>query len=355
MGNRDTVLAYMAFRSGVSTENLATDALCYILNSSAVARAALRDIVTLLGGSLDDSARYESQTATESGARPDIVARSENGATPLVLEAKFWAGLTDAQPLEYLGILPPSGGLLLFVVPEARSTILWRELLLRCAGTTQVEALERADALVATVGHSVMAVIGWRRLLSALAEAAERGRDLEAASDVRQLLGLSDKMDAEAFLPLTTEELSSNLGRRVGDFCDLSLHVVETLSGPQFSTKGLRSSGGNGWSGRYFRINGFGCLLMFNSWLWCEHGGTPLWLQVCGSNFKPSASAKAQLKAARVPFYDEDGNCQIPIRLPKATERDGVIASMMQQIGLVAAALSSPDPGPGAPPSEPII
>ena len=64
----------------------------------------------------------------KSEERPDLVGRTEHGEELLLIEAKFWAGLTEHQPITYLQRLPP-GGALLFVVPEARLPSIWNELL----------------------------------------------------------------------------------------------------------------------------------------------------------------------------------------------------------------------------------
>lgn len=66
---------------------------------------------------------------TESDARPDMWGYDESGPRVL-LENKFWAGLTEQQPVGYLRLLANYGqpSTLLVVVPETRLEIIWREL-----------------------------------------------------------------------------------------------------------------------------------------------------------------------------------------------------------------------------------
>jgi hypothetical protein len=43
----------------------------------------------------------------------------EAGGLRAIVEAKFWAGFTEHQPVDYLDQLP-TGGVLVFICPSAR-------------------------------------------------------------------------------------------------------------------------------------------------------------------------------------------------------------------------------------------
>jgi hypothetical protein len=64
----------------------------------------------------------------------------------------------------------------------------------------------------ARVGQHTLAVKSWRHLLYTLQYALQAAGEDACASDVGQLQGLCEAMDAEAFLPLTLEELNPPMG-----------------------------------------------------------------------------------------------------------------------------------------------
>ena len=80
-------------------EDVATDALAYVLESSEAARSGM---TKLLRGILPDLPPLRFKTQQVDGTiRPDMWCFA--GAEPRVfVENKFWAGLTDNQPVSYL-------------------------------------------------------------------------------------------------------------------------------------------------------------------------------------------------------------------------------------------------------------
>jgi hypothetical protein len=77
---------------------------------------------------------YRSQVTDVETGQPDVVGTDPAGADQLVIEAKFWAGLTEKQPggyVERLGVGKP--GVVLVVAPAARLLTLWPELLANLA------------------------------------------------------------------------------------------------------------------------------------------------------------------------------------------------------------------------------
>ena len=100
--SRDTLFGHLADRFVVQRENLATEALAYILSRSQPARLALGQLLFLGGVVIPESLSFRTQAAGEDHAIPDLVGENEQGQQVLIMEAKFWAGLTDAQPVDYL-------------------------------------------------------------------------------------------------------------------------------------------------------------------------------------------------------------------------------------------------------------
>jgi hypothetical protein len=100
-------------------EVLATASLGYILHSSSIARDALRTWLAERGVMIPPDVGYRAEVVeADQEGRPDVVG-AVGDKRYLILEGKFWASLTDAQPVSYLQGLE-DGGCLLVVTPELR-------------------------------------------------------------------------------------------------------------------------------------------------------------------------------------------------------------------------------------------
>ena len=126
-----SVLAHVVLGGTLQNEPAATQALAYILRSSPdIARAF---VGMLQEANIEfDPGRIEAEQEHEE-ARPDLRIHDGDGRVRVFVENKFWAGLTDAQPVSYLEDLPedlPSA--LMFIVPEQRVPTVWSELKERC-------------------------------------------------------------------------------------------------------------------------------------------------------------------------------------------------------------------------------
>ena len=101
-----SLLSHIAFRFP-SQENLATESLVYIVGQSLVAkRALLSFIYNHLGLSLPETVVFRSQESGSDGSIPDIIGSTPDDELAVIIEVKFWAGLTDNQPVSYLKLLP---------------------------------------------------------------------------------------------------------------------------------------------------------------------------------------------------------------------------------------------------------
>ena len=79
---------------------------------------------------------FKTQVTGENNERPDIIGMNEKRNEILIIEAKFWAYLTENQPVEYIKRLQNSNynGLkvLTFICPDQRISSLKSELKRRC-------------------------------------------------------------------------------------------------------------------------------------------------------------------------------------------------------------------------------
>ena len=335
----DTLLAHLAQRLGHGTEDLATEALAYILQNPGASR-----------GMAKHAARWEQDLApvirfrtqdwlSEDEAIPDLVGEADDRSTPLIVEAKFGAALTPNQPVTYLRRLlaTEAPGLLLFLVPTRRKFPIWAELRRRCEDA-ELPLTTSGETLRGVQGQAVVGVTTWTDLLDDidrhLVPVAEYRQTI---AELEQLRGLCERADRNVFQPLTTQFLGGDVGQRLKDLDELLNEAVGSLTDRHMAvTKGLRWSSGQGWFGRYFSLAGWECLLHVNFGYWGTQRDTPLWLRITdrrGIANLPLQEALRPLAAAEPPrLLDEDGRHQIPIHLPNDVERDFVFAAIESQL-----------------------
>jgi hypothetical protein len=170
-----SLLADLATLLARSPEDVATEALVLILNRSPSALAAMnRQLLGWAMDHLEPIARWRTQVVGSDEARTDAEGKDAAGRLQVIIESKFWAGLTPNQPLTYLARLKEPHGIVLFVVPESRIGVLALELTERLPDELppvgfQTRGLARVAQLGA--GQSVV-LVGWGTLLATLTEAA---------------------------------------------------------------------------------------------------------------------------------------------------------------------------------------
>ena len=85
-----------------AVEVLATAGLGYILEQSAECRQSLQALVDACGASVSADLDYRTQATGDDAAIPDLVGTRPGAGPELIIEGKFWAGLTANQPCTYL-------------------------------------------------------------------------------------------------------------------------------------------------------------------------------------------------------------------------------------------------------------
>lgn len=119
-------LAYVSQRYGSQFEDVATDALTFVLQNSSTAREALRAVLNeQIKNLLPPYFSVETRRKVSGNCVPDVVLRDPGDSPRVIIEAKFTAALTENQPNAYLDFLAEhrqegNASLLVFLVPESR-------------------------------------------------------------------------------------------------------------------------------------------------------------------------------------------------------------------------------------------
>jgi hypothetical protein len=339
------LFGHLASRFSTSQENLATEALAFIVNRSEALREALRRLVGRTGIELPPLARFRSQAGDEQGNIPDLIGLDATGAERLLVENKFWAGLTENQPAGYLSrLLTEGGAVLIFVVPRKRLSFIWTEL----ASSAMSKAMhlpnpERigGDLLFARLSPlTALAVTTWTAVLDSLEAAARAAGDTTSAADIAQLRSLCEVMDNEAFLPLRVEELTNlEVPRRLIGLADLVLELIQRAVAEGIADgSGLRPT--HGWysAGRYLRIGQIGAWLGIYHQKWARYGITPLWIRFDAGDVRHVAFALEALKAWPQ-LFEENGVAVVPLTLLPDVPRERVLEDLLEQLRRLHAAL----------------
>ncbi len=335
-------------------EDVATDALAYVLESSDAARCGmtklLRGIIPVL-----PPLRFKTQQ-TEGAIRPDMWGFADNGPRVFV-ENKFWAGLTDNQPVSYLNRLVAYAQptVLLVIAPAAREHTLWRELSRRLfdAGISVSECDSPAGVshMARTQIGPSLALTSWTNVLSVLEH--EAVDDSRARGDLIQLRALCDSADNEAFTPVSKLELSD---QRTPAFILQLSSIVQAavecaITEDVLSITGLRPQASWERIGRYVWIpgdQGAGAWLGIHYGLWKSHGATPLWLLFSERDFGRAQEVSGLIE----PWAAKNGiltttinrDFAIGLDIPVGEEKAGVIRSLADNLKKIATVLAALPP-----------
>ena len=157
----------------------------------------------------------------------------------IILETKFWASLTDNQPLTYLNRLSENG-VLAFICPDLRKISLQSEIHYALNESNIEFAL---DNKIIKIGTKKIIIYSWDSVLTALKNDIGNS-EFDVLSDINQLKGLCEKIDANSFLPLTDEDLSPAVPRKILSYYRIVDKVIDKLAKEiNLSTKGLKTTG----------------------------------------------------------------------------------------------------------------
>lgn len=331
-------------------EDVATDALAFILQFSDRARAGMMKLLRGLDPNLPDLTFKTQQI--EGSIRPDMWGYADDGPRVYV-ESKFWAGLTDNQPGSYLAALAayPGSTILLAVVPEAREHTVWREFGHRLTeagvSTYEKEAPYGMVHCADTSSGPALAITSWAKLLAALE--VEVADDQAARGDLTQLRALCDAADSDAFVPISASEVTDQrLPALIMQLVGIVQTTVEVAIADGSLTVGkLRPLASWNRIGRYAKFaseGGPGCWIGVHLDLWRRHGISPLWLVFTNDQWGRAGEARALLEpwAARegVCTVWEGGAFHLALDIAAGEEKDLVVRRVADRLKDMAAELS---------------
>ena len=217
-----SVLAHLVASRG---EPGVTQALAYILNQQPDIVQAFVNLLDAAGIRFNPRHRVESERGDDGQripGRPDMKIydaenETEDGKARVLVENKFWAGLTDAQPVGYLEMLPDgvSSGLL-FIMPRDRVKQMWNVLKTRCQikGLPLGQGSPEGDRVTwVPVGTKTLLITDWQYVLDTLEGAANKLKEAdrqEILSDISQLRRLVEILEnMNAFPALRSDEVTN--------------------------------------------------------------------------------------------------------------------------------------------------
>ncbi len=275
-----SLLAHLYPRIKGSQEDIATFSLGYILEQSVLLNEVFTKLISdRLNIETDGRLIYRCQDADTEFGRPDIAAY-QNGQLKILCEAKFYAGLTENQPVSYLKRLSSvndSG--LIFICPRNRIISLWDKIRANAAQAGMKE--KRISETLVCYEHVHMAIISWSEILSELIRNATE-REPEHLGDLKQLEGFCQQIDSESFIPFRPEDFGAQVARDIDRYYQVVDEVFENLLlqkelAPSFKRL-RRSPSWHGYS-QYIRLKDFGLSIDFLRNLWKSQTSieTPFW------------------------------------------------------------------------------
>jgi hypothetical protein len=335
------LFGHLAIKFGRSPEDLATEALCHLLRHRVAAEAFISYLNAQTGQSLSTSLWFSTQEETEDGeGQPDMRGMEEDGSAPLLVESKFWAGLTENQPNGYLQELADtSQGVLLFLVPDPRREYLWPKIQDRATSSfvsTESTTEEQPHVLRLSNGTTLL-LRSWKEILDMLASAIQAEGGLrELLEDLHQVQSLCERFSSEGFLPFRGDEIGQNVGKRVRQLTQIVQDVRARLGEGWDSDANMATS-----RNRYAvttSLYGIDATLGLLYVWWARDGRSPFWLRLDTQTLRQQNVAR---KALEPEFHVRSGESRptsilVPVPLKLRAERDDVLDDLANQLGRIA-------------------
>lgn len=349
-----TVLAHVAWMLRGSFEDLAVEALGYILNRSKTATQALEEVLRDGGTEVSPIRFVQTQAMEVTGATPDLACLDRDGEKHVLIEAKFDAMLTKNQPVEYLRHLPDDRpSVLLVVAPKRRLKPLWAEMKELVLGTNDftvgAETKSKSQIGASVSDSRALMLVTWEHLLHKM---ETRARLKAEAGTLRSIAELKGVVEYEVLNAWQTPS---------SDWAELAeldvKHYRELIDGA------VRKAAHEGWAGtegfgpgggatgyvRYFAIGRVSVWLGYDLRLWETYGG-PLWFGFQESAQRNIGTVRESLRGLSakrpqdylhdVPAWSQKRD-YIRIEMPGKVELPYALEALLVQLREIAGALEN--------------
>ena len=212
-----------------SQEDIASDGLKHILQNSVYAKNYLQTLIFAKTNIQLPELNYTNQISKNELGRTDISGLDINSEENLIIEAKFWASLTENQPISYLKRIN-ANCVLLFVCPTLRKNSLFIELK-RKLNEENISFVpdDLTLKLVLENGKQIL-VQSWNEILEPIKEILKENNQQRLVSDIDQIIGFCEVIDSNSFIPLSENDLSPEIGRKISSYYFLVDEVINELS-----------------------------------------------------------------------------------------------------------------------------
>ena len=335
MTDNDSLLSFIARHHTQGLEDVATDALSFILTRSESARGAVSEFLGDDGGSLPIKAVNTQAFLESSYAYPDMALFDSDGAVSAYVEAKFWAQLTHHQPVSYWEALPEDRRtVLLFVAPQSRidEEYLWNELVSRLQEAEHhLEPAVRSKAGIyakSTVLLRRLMLTSWDFLLRQIEQRVKQDGDAQAGFEIAELQALA----------LTAVQGTSD--DRNDEFKWVLAEAVARLRESGWAnTDGLTVGQGFGYYGRYLRLAGIHAWLGTVDEVVKQAPDKLLWLSLYNDTGNVTLAEVRSKLASRVESWLGLLSWMIvnvSIPLPQGADREATLNAIVSELESIA-------------------
>lgn len=324
-----------------SQEDIASESLAYILKKSARARQTINQIVNLTTGLTLTDLLYKTQRAGEQLERPDISGINEKGEEVLLIEAKFWASLTNNQPNTYIKRLK-NNSVLIFLVPSLRIRSIYEEVMHRIRKELSPINVDHKSYTI-TINSKYVIIKSWSEILNAIKSELLQENNQELVSDINQIIGFCETIDNNSFQPIQDEDLAPGIPKKIVTYYSIIDKVVDEIKNrnTDASTKGLQKTPQKYGYHRYLTIGDFGIGMCLRLDLWAEYAETPFWVAVAERKDDWTSSERFKRAGEKIAFhlglFFVEGNNDIFLSLhPQVgVTEDILINNLADQIELI--------------------
>jgi len=329
-----SLFGHLAPRFASNPEDVATEALCYILRRSPAARQEfihhLKDVSDV---EFSSDLQFSTHKRTDDGGVPDLWGQARDQR--VLVESKFWAGLTRRQSAGYQeGLSGVKQGACIFLVPEERVDNVERKI------NSFGDSDKQEDAVVS--------VTNWTAVLDTLESSIQNSGEEDRhqiLGDLQQLRGLCERLKAEGFHPIRAEELGPDVARRQLDLRKLVEEMRETLMTERFDPWTVTSNMRRRTSVYRFKGQLYGTTfflgILFN--LWRDLEDSPLWVKFREQDLSRRKKIREVLHgtATVLDHPRKERDLLIPLELKIGASRDEVLDHLKKQVQTISGAMSS--------------